>query len=88
MNQVMLKERIAAGKEPVMLDGLAEKILDRLDKMQTGLLSAAQKRLEDNTVEVDSYDEFRDISTGAALGTEPFYHLDANVYQIFFSFWY
>jgi len=34
------------------------------------------------------YDEFRDISTGAALGTEPLFHLDANVYQIFFSFWY
>jgi len=34
------------------------------------------------------YDEFRDISTGAALGTEPLFQLDANVYQIFFSFWY
>ena len=34
------------------------------------------------------YKEFRDISTGAPVGTEPFYHLDANVYQIFFSFWY
>lgn len=34
------------------------------------------------------YEEFRDISTGAALGTEPFYALEANVYQIFFSFWY
>ena len=34
------------------------------------------------------YNEFRDISTGAALGDEPLYHLDANVIQLFFSFWY
>ena len=34
------------------------------------------------------YDEFRDISRGAVLGNEPLYHLDANVIQLFFSFWY
>jgi len=34
------------------------------------------------------YNEFRDISTGALLGDEPLYHLDANVFQLFFSFWY
>lgn len=34
------------------------------------------------------YDEFRDPSTGALLGDEPLYHLDANIYQLFFSFWY
>jgi hypothetical protein len=34
------------------------------------------------------YNEFRDISVGAALGDEPLYHLDANVFQLFFSFWY
>ncbi len=34
------------------------------------------------------YSEFRDISTGAVLGSEPFYHLDANILQLFFSFWY
>lgn len=34
------------------------------------------------------YNEFRDISTGALLGDEPLYHLDANVLQLFFSFWY
>ena len=34
------------------------------------------------------YNEFRDISTGAALGDEPLYHLDANVLQLFVSFWY
>ncbi len=34
------------------------------------------------------YNEFRDMSTGAVLGSEPLYHLDANVFQLFVSFWY
>jgi hypothetical protein len=34
------------------------------------------------------YNEFRDISTGAALGSEPLYHLDANILQLFVSLWY
>jgi hypothetical protein len=34
------------------------------------------------------YEEFRDISAGAAVGEEPFYSLDANVIQLFVSFWY
>jgi len=34
------------------------------------------------------YDEFRDISSGATVGEEPFYSLDANVIQLFVSFWY
>lgn len=34
------------------------------------------------------YREFRDISTGAPLGEEPLYQLDANIFQLFFSFWY
>jgi len=34
------------------------------------------------------YDEFRDISGDAVVGTEPLYALDATVYQLFFSFWY
>ena len=34
------------------------------------------------------YDEFRDVSTGAVLGEEPLYELSANIFQVFFSFWY
>lgn len=34
------------------------------------------------------YEEFRDISTGAPLGSEPLYALDASVLQVFFSLWY
>lgn len=64
-------------------------------------LSAAYEFIEDGwgfidkgTVNVSldllqvDYEEFRDISTGAPLGSEPFYHLDASVLQVFFSFWY
>jgi hypothetical protein len=34
------------------------------------------------------YDEFRDISTGEPLGSEPLFSMDAAVLQVFFSFWY
>lgn len=34
------------------------------------------------------YSEFRDISKDAVLGDEPLYHLDANIMQLFVSFWY
>ena len=34
------------------------------------------------------YKEFRDLSVGAVIGSEPLYNLEANVIQLFFSFWY
>ena len=34
------------------------------------------------------YDEFSDISAGQPLGQEPLYQLEADIIQIFFSFWY
>lgn len=34
------------------------------------------------------YHEFRDLTTGALIGEEPFYSLDADVFQLYFSFWY
>ena len=34
------------------------------------------------------YDNFRDLTTGALVGEEPAYRLDASVYQIFVSFWF
>ena len=34
------------------------------------------------------YQDFHDVTTPAPLGQEPLYHLDANVLQVFFSFWY
>lgn len=34
------------------------------------------------------YHEFRDLTSGAPVGEEPFYSLDADIYQLYFSFWY
>lgn len=34
------------------------------------------------------YEEFSNISTGAPLGSEPLYSLEANIMQLFVSFWY
>jgi hypothetical protein len=34
------------------------------------------------------YHDFSDISAGAPLGAEPLYQLDADIIQVFFSFWY
>jgi len=34
------------------------------------------------------YKEFRDISGDIPVGTEPFYALDASIFQLFVSFWY
>lgn len=35
-----------------------------------------------------SYKEFRDLTVDAPVGEEPLYALEANVFQLFFSFWY
>ena len=50
--------------------------------MKKGVLSASLDFLA-----VD-YHDFRDISTGAPLGDEPLYSLNAAVIQVFVSFWY
>lgn len=34
------------------------------------------------------YDNFRDLTTGALVGQEPLYTLEAGVYQLFFSLWF
>ena len=34
------------------------------------------------------YHEFKDLSTGASFPNEPLYALEANVFQLFVSFWY
>ncbi len=34
------------------------------------------------------YHDFSDLRAGAPIGSEPLYQLDANVFQIFVSFWY
>ncbi|MGB5410416.1 MAG: DUF3570 domain-containing protein [Woeseiaceae bacterium] len=34
------------------------------------------------------YHDFSDLRSGAAIGEEPLYELEANIFQIFVSFWY
>ncbi|MBT8086045.1 MAG: DUF3570 domain-containing protein [Woeseia sp.] len=34
------------------------------------------------------YHDFSDLTAGAAVGSEPLYQLDADIVQVFFSFWY
>ena len=34
------------------------------------------------------YKEFRDLRGSEPVGQEPLYSLKANIYQVFFSFWY
>jgi hypothetical protein len=34
------------------------------------------------------YDDFRDLTSSAAAGTEPLYGFDANVFRVFFSGWF
>lgn len=34
------------------------------------------------------YDDFSDLTALAPIGSEPLYQLDANIFQVFFSFWY
>ena len=52
-----------------------------------GFLKKGSATVSFDRLTVD-YKEFSDLSAGAPLGEEPLYALDANVIQIFFSFWY
>jgi hypothetical protein len=52
-----------------------------------GFLKKGSATVSFDRLTVD-YHEFSDLSAGALLGEEPLYALDANVIQIFFSFWY
>jgi len=40
-----------------------------------------------NLLHVD-YDEFSDLTALEPIGSEPLYQLDANIFQIYFTFWY
>ena len=57
------------------------------DSNAWGFVKKATINASLNVLRVD-YHDFSDASTGAVLGEEPLYHLDADVIQLFFSFWY
>jgi len=62
--QVMVKDRLAEGKEAWAMEGLAQRAQKHLAAMQQRLYDAALKRRQDNTVEVDSYEAFKEIFSG------------------------
>lgn len=67
-NAVMIKRRLAEVdergkpiKEKLPMDGLGAALGKILDDLQSSLFNTAQKRLDDNTVHVDSWDDFVDV---------------------------
>jgi len=50
--------------------------------IKKGTVNASMSQLNVN------YHDFSDLRTTATIGNEPLYHLDADVIQVFFSFWY
>ena len=52
-----------------------------------GFIKRAKVTASLNMLSVD-YDEFSDLTTQEVLGNEPLYQLDADIFQLFFSFFY
>ena len=50
--------------------------------IKKGTVTASIDRLQ-----VD-YHDFSDLTALAPIGAEPLYSLDANIFQLYFSFWY
>ncbi len=59
--EAMIKLRVSEGKEKLPISTLAEKIPGILDDFQTFLYERALKFREDNTVIIDSWDEFKKV---------------------------
>ena len=60
-NQAEFKRRDQSDKGSVNLDNLAQFAKDQLEEMQAGLLAAAKKRREDNTVRIDKKEDFLEV---------------------------
>lgn len=60
-HNVELARRDTLKKNIVDRDGLGKRVKDMLDQIQQDLFEAAQKRINENTHEADTYDEFKDI---------------------------
>ncbi len=52
-----------------------------------GFIKKASVTASIDMLHVD-YDDFSDLTAAAPLGSEPLYQLDADIFQVFFSFWY
>jgi len=63
-DQVILVDRLTGEKENVSNDDLKEKVTEKLDLIQRGLLERSKKLVEDNTHDVDSWQEFTQLLKG------------------------
>jgi len=58
-NQVTFARRHNRQKDDQEISGLVERVISELDKIHQDMFSDAKKILEDRTVEVDTYDDFK-----------------------------
>ena len=58
-NQVTFARRHNRQKDDQAISGLVERVISELDKIHQDMFSDAKKILEDRTVEVDTYDDFK-----------------------------
>lgn len=58
-NEVIVVRRDTGEKMPMPMDGLREKLEAMLEEIQQALFDAAKKRLDDNTHDCDSYEEYK-----------------------------
>ena len=61
---VEIARRDTKVKSTEHVDGVAEVIVDLLDEIQHNLYARALKFREDNTTEVETYDEFKEVISG------------------------
>ena len=59
-NEVVVVRRDTGEKSPMSMEGLREKLEAMLDEIQNDLLARAKKRMDDNTHDCDSYDEYKE----------------------------
>ena len=62
--KVMYKERTADSKDAMAMDDIVSQVQSILERQQSDLLAAADKRMADNTLTVDTYDDFRGVFEG------------------------
>ena len=79
------KELSELTSSTIMLQAAYEFVSD--DGNDWGFIKRAKVTASINMLAVD-YHEFSDLSTDAPIGSEPLYSLDADVIQVFFSFFY
>jgi len=58
-NSAIMVRRDTSDKEKISLDNFAETVVETLDKMQEDLFNKAKKFREDNTFEVESFEEYK-----------------------------